>query len=83
LLCECFSKKANHHNLYRYNINIILILVTLEVSRRNLNTFVSNQQKYIIAIEAAILAIFIVEMLARLVRLLLPAPHMAEQGELL
>ena len=61
-------------------ITILLILVTLEVSHRNISTFVSSQQKYILAIEAAILAIFIVEMLGMLVRLLLPAPHMAEQG---
>ena len=59
---------------------ILLILVTLEISHRNISIFVSSQEKYIIAIEAVILAIFIVEMLGMLVRLLLPAPHMAEQG---
>ena len=59
---------------------IILLLVTQEVARRNINTFVSSQQRYIIAVEAVILAIFIVEMLGMLVRFLLPAPHMAEQG---
>jgi hypothetical protein len=59
---------------------ILLILVTLEISHRNISIFVSSQEKYIIAIESVILAIFIVEMLGMLVRLLLPAPHMAEQG---
>ena len=61
-------------------ITILLILATLEVSRRNINTFISSQQKYIIAIEAAILAIFIVEMLVRLVTLRLRAPQMIEHG---
>ena len=61
-------------------ITIILILLTLEVSHRNINNFVTAQQKYIIAIEAAILATFIIEMLGRLVRLLLPAPHLVAQG---
>jgi small-conductance mechanosensitive channel len=61
-------------------ITVLLILTTLEVSNRNISTFVSSQQKYILAIEAAILAIFIVEMLGILVKLLLPVPHMADQG---
>jgi small-conductance mechanosensitive channel len=60
-------------------ITILLILATLEISRRDINTFITSQQKYILAIEAAVLAIFIVEMLARLVRLL-PAPQMVEEG---
>jgi small conductance mechanosensitive channel len=59
---------------------ILLILVTLEVSHRNISTFVSSQQKYIIAIEAVILAIFIVEMLGRFVSFILPVQHMVEQG---
>ena len=61
-------------------IMILLILVTLEVSHRNINAFVTTQQKYIIAIEAAILATFIIEMLGGLIRLVLPATHMVEQG---
>jgi small-conductance mechanosensitive channel len=61
-------------------ITILLILATLEVSRRNINTFISSQQKYIIAIEAVMLAIFIVELLVRLVTLLLHTPQMIEQG---
>jgi small-conductance mechanosensitive channel len=61
-------------------IMILLILATLEVSHRNIITFISEQQKYIIAIEAAILAIFIVEMLVSLVTLLLHTPQMIEHG---
>ncbi len=57
-------------------IMIILLLVTQEIGHRNISTFVSSQQRYIMAIEAAILAIFIVEMLVALVRLILPAPQM-------
>jgi small-conductance mechanosensitive channel len=59
---------------------ILIMLVTQEIGHRNISTFVSSQQKYIIAIEAAILAIFIVEMLGILVRFLVPAQHMIEQG---
>jgi small-conductance mechanosensitive channel len=61
-------------------IMMLLILATLEVSHRNIITFVSNQQKYIVAIEAVILAIFIVELLVRLVGLVLRAPQMVEYG---
>ena len=61
-------------------ITILLILATLEVSRRNINTFVSSQQKYIIAIEAVILAICIVEMVGRLVTLLLHTHQTNEHG---
>jgi small-conductance mechanosensitive channel len=59
---------------------IILILVTLEVSHRNMNSFVASQQKYIIAVEAAILATFMVEMFGRLAELLLPSPRKFEQA---
>ena len=45
---------------------ISLIVVTLEISHRNISMFVSAQQKYIISIETTILVAFIVEMLTRL-----------------
>lgn len=48
-------------------ITILLIIATLEISHRNINTFISTQQKYILSIESIILVAFIVEMLARLV----------------
>jgi small-conductance mechanosensitive channel len=59
---------------------IILILVTLEISNRNPDSFVAVQQKYIIGCEAALLATFIVEMLVRLVTLRLHTPQMVEYG---
>ena len=61
-------------------VMILLILATLDISNRNLNSFVSDQQKYILAIEAVILAIFVVEMLGRLIRALIPAAQMGEHG---
>jgi small conductance mechanosensitive channel len=59
-------------------ITILLIIATLEVSHRDINTFVSGQQKYIIAVETAILAIFIVEMLVRLATSRSHVTHMIE-----
>jgi small conductance mechanosensitive channel len=61
-------------------ITILLILATLEVGHRNISKFITSQQKYILAILAVILAVFIVEILGRLVRLILPAPQVVEQG---
>jgi small-conductance mechanosensitive channel len=61
-------------------ITIILIIATLEISHRNINQFISTQQKYIISSEAALLAAFIVEMLVRLVTLRLHTPQMIEYG---
>ena len=61
-------------------ITILLILATLEVSHRNINTFISAQEKYIIGIETAILAIFVVEMLVRLVTLRLHDPQTIAHG---
>jgi small-conductance mechanosensitive channel len=59
-------------------MTLILIVVTLDISRRNIIPFVTNQQKYIMAIEAAILAIFVVEMSLRLVTARLHTPQMVE-----
>lgn len=59
-------------------ITIVLILLTLEFSHRNPDTFIAIQQKYIIGCEAAILAVFLVEMLVRLVTLRLHTPQMIE-----
>jgi len=61
-------------------ITILVMLATLEVSHRNINTFVAHQEKYIIAIETVILAIFVVEMLVRLVTSGLHTPHVIEEG---
>jgi small conductance mechanosensitive channel len=61
-------------------ITILLILATLEISNRNVNAFISTQQKYILSIETAILAIFIVEMLVRVVTLRFHTPQTIAQG---
>ncbi len=61
-------------------VMILVILATLDISNRNLNSFVSDQQKYILAIEGVILAIFVVEMLSRVIRALMPAAQMGEHG---
>jgi small-conductance mechanosensitive channel len=61
-------------------ITMFLIIATLEVSHRNINTFVSDQEKYIVAIEATILSILIVEMLVRLITLRFNAPQLVESG---
>ncbi len=58
---------------------IILILITLDISHRHTIPFVSHQQRYILAIEAAGLAVFIVELLLRLVTLRLHTPKMEDQ----
>ena len=58
---------------------IILILVTLDLSHRNTISFVFHQQRYILAIEAAGLAVFIVELLLRLATLRLHTPKMEDQ----
>ena len=59
-------------------VMIILILVTLDVSHRNLIPFVTDQQKYVLAIEAAGLAVFIVELALRLITLRLHTPNMED-----
>jgi small-conductance mechanosensitive channel len=61
-------------------IMIVLVVITLEISRRNPNTFVSDQQKYIITVESTLLIAFVVELLARLVTLRPHTPRMTEFG---
>jgi hypothetical protein len=53
---------------------------TADIARRNINTFISTQQKYIIAIEAVFLAVFIIELLVSLVTVLLRTPQMIEHA---
>ncbi len=50
-------------------VTILVMLATLEVSHRKINVFVTDQEKYFIAIEAAILSILIVEILVKLMAL--------------
>jgi small conductance mechanosensitive channel len=75
-----FNKRSVIITFSGLTITILLMLATLEVSHRDINKFITSQQKYILAILAVILAVFIVEILGRLVRLLLPAPQVVEQG---
>jgi small conductance mechanosensitive channel len=61
-------------------LSIFLIIATLEISHRGLITFVSTQQKYILAIESIILVTFVVELLVRLVAVLPRNARMLEVG---
>jgi len=61
-------------------ITIILIIITLDISHRNINIFITTQQKYIISIEGIILMAFIVELLVRLTTLRLHAQPIIEHG---
>jgi small-conductance mechanosensitive channel len=62
-------------------ITILLMLATLEVSHRKINVFVANQEKYIVAIEAAILSILIVEILVKLMALRFNTLPLVQRGE--
>ncbi len=61
-------------------ITILLMVATLEVSHRKASAFVSSQEKYVVAIEAAVLSIFLVEMLVRLVALRFSTARLTERG---
>ena len=61
-------------------LTILLILATLEVSHRHISTFITVQQKYIIAIETAFLLIFVIEMSVRIIALLSPSQQIMEHG---
>ena len=61
-------------------VMIGLIVVTLEISHRNISTFISTQQKYIVSIETTILVAFIVEMLTRLDVFNSRFPHMVQHA---
>ncbi len=61
-------------------LTTLLIVATLEISHRDISTFVSSQEKYVIGIESAILAIFVVEMVVRLLTMRLHVPQMIERG---
>jgi small-conductance mechanosensitive channel len=61
-------------------LSIFLIIATLEISHRGLITFVSTQQKYILAIESILLVTFVVELLVRLVAVLPRNALMLEVG---
>jgi len=61
-------------------VTVFLIAGTEVVSHRNLSSFVSTQEKFILGVEAAILSILVVEMVVGLVTLRLHSPQMAQLG---
>ncbi len=61
-------------------LTTLLILATLEISHRNVSAFISSQEKYVVGIESAILGIFVVEMVVRLLTMRLHDPHIVERG---
>jgi small-conductance mechanosensitive channel len=74
------KKRSIIITLFGAIIMLLIIVATLEISHRNINSFISTQQRYIISIESIILVAFIVEMLARITTLLPRAPQMIEYG---
>jgi len=56
-------------------LGIALILATLEIARRGIILFVANQQRYIVSAEVALLGLFLIEMLARILSFSLRAPE--------
>jgi small-conductance mechanosensitive channel len=61
-------------------LGIAIILVTLEISHRNIISFVTAQEKYVISVEAAFLAVFLVEVLVRILSYNFRTPEMANYG---
>ncbi len=61
-------------------LTTLLILATLEISHRKISAFISSQEKYVIGIESAVLAIFVVEMVVGLLTMRMHIPHMVERG---
>lgn len=61
-------------------VTVFLIVGTEVVSHRNLSSFVSRQEKFILGVEAAILSILVVEMVVGLVTLRLHSQQMAQLG---
>jgi small-conductance mechanosensitive channel len=74
------QKRAIAVTFFGSIITILLIIATLEISNRNISTFVVNQLKYILSIESTLLVTFVVEMLARLATLRSLTPQMMEHG---
>lgn len=61
-------------------LTTLLILATLEVSHRKISAFISSQEKYVVGIESALLGIFVVEMVVRLLTMHMHDPHIVERG---
>jgi small-conductance mechanosensitive channel len=63
------SRRSFFITLLGVVIVIILIILTVDVSHRNINAFITAQEKYILSVEGLILVAFIVELLVRLTAL--------------
>ncbi len=61
-------------------IMIVLIIATLDVSHRGINSFISVQEQYILGVEGFILVVLVVELLVRLTALGLNYPLMIKHG---
>jgi small-conductance mechanosensitive channel len=67
------TKRTSHFKrlliiaLAGFAIGLGIIIATLDVSRRGIIPFITIQQKYIVAIEATFFAVFIIEILAKMV----------------
>ncbi len=61
-------------------VMIFAIIATLDISHRNINPFVTAQQKYILSLESTILVFFVVELVARLASTVSYAPRLLEHG---
>ncbi len=48
-------------------VGIVIILLTLEISRRNIIPFIASQREYIVGIEIALLGVFVIERLVRVI----------------
>ncbi len=59
---------------------VLAIIATLVVSRRNLLPFVAREERYVVATEAAMLSILVVELVVRLLSLHFSAPRLIERG---
>jgi small-conductance mechanosensitive channel len=59
---------------------IFVVVITLEISHRQINPFITEQQKYILSLESLILVAFLVELFARLATLRSHVPQLVEHG---
>ena len=62
-------------------LGIALILVTLELSHRNVIPFLTNNQKYIIGVETAGFGVFLTEILARVFSVIGRKPEIINYGK--
>jgi len=59
---------------------LLAIIATLVVSRRSILPFVAREERYVVATEAAMLSILVVELVVRLLSLHFSGPRLIERG---